>query len=250
MRACLVTEWILALLATKQAHPESVTLDEVGPLMGLLYAFPRDERVQSAGAEALALIAMDEGDSATVSAEDLVEEGAITVLKEAMRNHRKNMHLQEQAGSALLHMASRSADVAIEIQQAGGTKAIAAAIKLHPVRAMRGRCAPNGQALTARASPPRSNCAICRHTWTSCCRSRTGGSMDALPRCWCMRARCGVHSRADSLGLMSPLSFPPQHLFSFRSYPPQACSACSVARLAPRVGRDGAGEAVAGDLRA
>ena len=141
MRACLVTEWILALLATKQAHPESVTLDEVGPLMGLLYAFPRDERVQSAGAEALALIAMDEGDSATVSAEDLVEEGAITVLKEAMRNHRKNMHLQEQAGSCLLHMASRSADVAIEIQQAGGTKAIAAAIKLHPVRAARGRCA-------------------------------------------------------------------------------------------------------------
>ena len=143
MRASLVTEWILSLLSTRQAHPESVTLDEVGPLMGLLYAFPRDERVQSAGAEALALIAMDEGDSATVSAEDLVEEGAITVLKEAMRNHRKNMHLQEQAGSALLHMASRSADVAIEIEQAGGTKAIAAAIKLHPVRAVRGRCAPN-----------------------------------------------------------------------------------------------------------
>ena len=137
MRACVVTEWILTLLATKQAHPESVTLDEVGPLMGLLYAFPRDERVQMAGAEALALIAMAEGDSATVSAEDLVEEGAITVLKEAMRNHRKNMHLQEQAGSALLHMASRSADVAIEVQQAGGTRAIAAAIKLHPVRAAR-----------------------------------------------------------------------------------------------------------------
>jgi len=102
--------------------------------MGLLYAFPRDERVQTAGAEALALIAMDEGDNARLSAEDLVEEGAITVLKEAMRNHRKLAHLQEQAGSALLHMASRSADVAIEIQQAGGTKAIAAAIKLHPVR--------------------------------------------------------------------------------------------------------------------
>ena len=158
MRACVVTEWILTLLATKQAHPESVTLDEVGPLMGLLYAFPRDERVQTAGAEALALIAMDEGDSATVSAEDLVEEGAITVLKEAMRNHRKNMHLQEQAGSALLHMASRSADVAIEIQQAGGTRAIAAAIKLHPVRAVRGRCAPN---------VPAAHRARCPHTATA-----------------------------------------------------------------------------------
>ena len=134
-RAALVAEWVLALLSTKQAHPESVTLDEVGPLMGLLYAFPRDERVQAAGAECLALIAMDEGDAALLSAEDLVEEGAITVLKEAMRNHRRHAHLQEQAGSALLHMASRSADVAIEIQQAGGTKAITAAIKLHPVRA-------------------------------------------------------------------------------------------------------------------
>ena len=132
LRAVAVAEWILALLATKQAHPETVTVDEVGPLMGLLYAFPRDERIQAAGAEALALIAMDEGDGACLSAEDLVEEGAITVLKEAMRNHRKNAHLQEQAGSALLHMASRSADVAIEIQQAGGTKAIAAAIKMHP----------------------------------------------------------------------------------------------------------------------
>ena len=150
-RAFMVTEWILALLSTKQAHPESVTLDEVGPLMGLLYAFPRDERVQTAGAEALALIAMDEGDSATVSAEDLVEEGAITVLKEAMRNHRKNMHLQEQAGSALLHMASRSADVAIEIQQAGGTKAIAAAIKLHPVRAV--LCAARALAPRAEQHP-------------------------------------------------------------------------------------------------
>jgi hypothetical protein len=140
-RATAVAEWILALLATKQAHPESVTLEEVGPLMGLLYAFPRDERVQAAGAEALALIAMDEGDAACLSAEDLVEEGAITVLKEAMRNHRKNAALQEQAGSALLHMASRSTDVAIEIQQAGGTRAISAAIKLHPVRGAAAACA-------------------------------------------------------------------------------------------------------------
>jgi hypothetical protein len=139
-RATAVAEWILALLATKQAHPESVTLEEVGPLMGLLYAFPRDERVQAAGAEALALIAMDEGDAACLSAEDLVEEGAITVLKEAMRNHRKNAALQEQAGSALLHMASRSTDVAIEIQQAGGTRAISAAIKLHPVRGAAAVC--------------------------------------------------------------------------------------------------------------
>ncbi len=169
-----MAEWVLALLATKQAHPESITLEEVGPLMGLLYAFPRDERVQAAGAEALALIAMDEGDAACLSSEDLVEEGAITVLKEAMRNHRKNAALQEQAGSALLHMASRSADVAIEIQQAGGTKAIAAAIKMHPVRA-RSACVGTRlpvavRPLTGPACPCRSNCATWPRTWRSCCR--------------------------------------------------------------------------------
>ena len=49
-----------------------------------------------------------------------------------MKTHRTNASLQEQAGSALLHMASRSGDVAVEIRQAGGQKAIAAAIKLHP----------------------------------------------------------------------------------------------------------------------
>ncbi len=141
-----MAEWILALLCSQQAHPESVTLEEVGPLMGLLYAFPREERVQAAGAEALALIAMDEGDAACLSAEDLVEEGAITVLKEAMRNHRKHAVLQEQAGSALLHMASRSPDVAIEIQQAGGTKAITAAIKMHPVRLHGAAQPPHGTA--------------------------------------------------------------------------------------------------------
>ena len=170
-----MSEWILTLLATKHAHPETVTLEEVGPLMGLLYAFPRDERVQAAGAESLALIAMDEGDSARLSAEDLVEEGAITVLKEAMRNHRKNARLQEQAGSALLHMASRSPDVAIEIQQAGGTRAISAAIKLHPVRARRvtRRCEPRSRSTAERCVlPVCSNSNTWRHTWRSCFRLR------------------------------------------------------------------------------
>lgn len=131
-KACATANWVVTMLQVKQVNPESVTVDEVGPLLGLMYSFAKEEKVQAAGAEALALIAMDESETSRVTPEDLVEEGAITVMLTAMKTHRNNSLLQEQAGSALLHMASRSSDVAVEIRQAGGQRAIAAAIKLHP----------------------------------------------------------------------------------------------------------------------
>ena len=59
-----------------------------------MYSFPKEERVQASGAEALALIAVDESESSKLVPEDLVEEGAITVLLTAMKNHRNNAHLQ------------------------------------------------------------------------------------------------------------------------------------------------------------
>lgn len=133
-KAAACARWILTMLQVKQVLPEAVTSEEMGPLLGLMYSFPKVEEVQEAGAEALALIAVDESEQSKLAPEDLVEEGAITVLLTAMKTHRNNAHLQEQAGSALLHMASRSGDVAVEIRQAGGQKAIQAAIKLHPVR--------------------------------------------------------------------------------------------------------------------
>lgn len=133
-KAAACAQWIVTMLQVKQVAPETVTSEEMGPLLGLMYSFPKVEEVQDAGAEALALIAVDESEQSKLAPEDLVEEGAITVLLTAMKTHRNNAHLQEQAGSALLHMASRSGDVAVEIRQAGGQKAIQAAIKLHPVR--------------------------------------------------------------------------------------------------------------------
>ena len=72
-KANACAEWIVTMMQVKQVAPESTTVDEIGPLLGLMYSFPKEEKVQACGAEALALIAVDESENSRLAPEDLVE---------------------------------------------------------------------------------------------------------------------------------------------------------------------------------
>ena len=72
-------------------------------------SFPKEEKVQACGAEALALIAVDESETSRLAPEDLVEEGAITVLLTAMKTHRNNASLQARAPMAASRCQHRAA---------------------------------------------------------------------------------------------------------------------------------------------